>query len=536
MNDKINAALLRLTRRAETSEPSVLVSTFVDTGMLQTLLASHDHQVIYGRRGTGKTHALLYLSETKRKAGDISIYIDMRTIGSSVGLLADDTMPLAERATRLLRDTLTAIHDRLYSLAIEQADNLNLGEVGQYLDAFIDSSTETQVIGTAVHEESTSQGSSQESGSSFSVTASEKGVSANVSSTTKAGSADSAQLKFQRSGQFRHRVRFGAIGQTLGKIAKSISPRRIWLLLDEWSAIPIDLQPYLADLIRRSILPVHGVSAKIAAIEQRSQFHVSGERGDYTGIEVGADVTADLNLDDFMVFDHDSTRAVAFFRKLIFNHFQAVQAEVAPELGIASEGDFVRLAFTQRTALEEIVRAAEGVPRDAINVLGICAQKASTNPIAVVHARSAAKVWYQRDKESAVSANSGAAALLRWIIDEVIAHRRARAFLVKSGTRDLLIDSLFDSRVLHLLKRNISAQDEPGVRYDAFKIDYGCYVDLLTTAREPQGLLPGGASEASDGGYVEVPPDDYRAIRRAILDLSLFHQGSQSAGILKDAV
>jgi hypothetical protein len=524
MNEKINVALLRLTKRAETSEPRVLVSTFVDTGMLQTLLTSRDHQVIYGRRGTGKTHALMYLAETKRQAGDICVYVDMRTIGSSVGLFADDTIPVAERATRLLRDTLTAIHDRLYSVAIEKAEHLNLGEVGQHLDAFIDAATETQVIGATVEEENATRGSKYESGFSLGLAASDKSISANMGATAKEEITDSAQLRYQRSGQVRHRVRFGAIGQTLGYIARSIAPRRIWVLLDEWSAIPIELQPYLADLIRRCILPVQGVSAKIAAIEQRSQFQISGERGDYTGIEIGADVTADLNLDDFMVFDHNSTRAVAFFRKLIFNHFQSVQAEVAPELGISTEDEFVRSAFTQRTALEEIVRAAEGVPRDAINVIGICAQKAATNPIAVTHARSAAKTWYQRDKESAVSANTGAAALLRWIVDEVIAHRKARAFLVESGTRDPLIDSLFDSRVLHLLKRNISAQEQPGVRYDAFKIDYGCYVDLLTTAREPQGLFPAGDIDETGGGYIEVPPDDYRAIRRAILDLSSFHR------------
>jgi hypothetical protein len=528
MNEQINIALLRLTKRAETSEPHVLVNTFVDTGMLQTLLTSRDHQVIYGRRGTGKTHALLYLSETKRQTGDICVYVDMRTIGSSVGLFADDTIALAERATRLLRDTLTVIHDRLYTLAIDQADNLNLAEVGQQLDAFIDAATETQVVGTTTDEQSTSLNAKLETSSTVNVAASEKSVSGGFSSTAKAEFADGTQTKRQRSGQTRHRVRFGAIGQTLGFIARSIAPRRIWLLLDEWSAVPIELQPYLADLIRRCILPVQGISVKIAAIEQRSEFQISGERGDYTGIEIGADVTADLNLDDFMVFDHSSTKAVAFFRKLIFNHFQSVRGEVTSGLPVLSESDFTRLAFTQRNALDEIVRAAEGVPRDAINVLGICAQKAGSNPISVTHARSAAKTWYQRDKESAVSANTDASALLRWIVDEVIAHRKARAFLIESGTRDPLIDSLFDSRVLHLLKRNISAQEQPGVRYDAFKIDYGCYVDLLTTAREPQGMLPIDDSETATGGYVEVPPDDYRAIRRAILDLSIFHKANRA--------
>lgn len=107
-------------------------------------------------------------------------------------------------------------------------------------------------------------------------------------------------------------------------------------------------------------------------------------------------------------------------------------------------------------------------------------------------------------------------------MDEVIAHRKARAFLLKSGVRNTTIDSLFDSRVLHLLKRNISSQDEPGRRYDVYKIDYGCHVDLLTTTKEPLGLLPVDTDEQTAITYVEVPPDDYRAIRRAILDMSKF--------------
>lgn len=131
--------------------------------------------------------------------------------------------------------------------------------------------------------------------------------------------------------------------------------------------------------------------------------------------------------------------------------------------------------------------------------------------------RKASKTWYEQDKEKAVSANIKALSLLHWIIDNVIAHRRARAFLLKSAVNSPLIDNLFDSRVLHLLKKNISAHDQPGVRYNVFKIDYGCYVDLLSTDRSPLGLIV-----ADDGSAVEVPPDDYRAIRRAILDLEEF--------------
>jgi hypothetical protein len=71
------------------------------------------------------------------------------------------------------------------------------------------------------------------------------------------------------------------------------------------------------------------------------------------------------------------------------------------------------------------------------------------------------------------------------------------------------IDQLYDARLLHILKKSIASKDEAGRRYDAYKIDYGCYVDLITTTKAPLGLLP-----TDQDGYVDVPPDDYRSIRR----------------------
>ena len=71
------------------------------------------------------------------------------------------------------------------------------------------------------------------------------------------------------------------------------------------------------------------------------------------------------------------------------------------------------------------------------------------------------------------------------------------------------IEQLFDSRILRILRKNVSSHDQPGVRYDVYKIDYGCYVEFTNTAKEPQGLFQ---LEESDE-YVEVP------IRRAILRL-----------------
>ena len=185
--------------------------------------------------------------------------------------------------------------------------------------------------------------------------------------------------------------------------------------------------------------------------------------------------------------------------------------------GDRATGDFVRQAFTDVRAFDELVRAAEGVPRDAIYVAGKAALSAGDSTISVPEVRSAARWWFQTDKEADVQQQPLASKLLNWLVDEVIRGKRARGFLVnqKSAGSRLILD-LFEARVLHLSRRGYSAQDEPGERYDVWMIDYGAYVDLLHTKFEPQGALP------TEDGYVDVPTSDLRAIRRAILDLDVF--------------
>ncbi len=70
--------------------------------------------------------------------------------------------------------------------------------------------------------------------------------------------------------------------------------------------------------------PQRNITLKIAAIEQRSNFKQAGLDNDYLGVELGADISADVNLDDFMVFDNDATRATTFFQDLLFKHFISV--------------------------------------------------------------------------------------------------------------------------------------------------------------------------------------------------------------------
>jgi hypothetical protein len=510
-NQQIARAFVQLTKRAETVDPATLVQTFVDIGTLLPSISTKDNQVIFGRRGTGKTHALVYALETAKTSGTLTIYVDLRTSGSSNSVYSNVKYSLAERATRLLVDVLSFIHDEITSATLADS-KIDLSIMGPLLDRLAESITQVSVDGdvSIEHQEGTTQSSENTNGASLLVS---KDPTLTLSTNAKDAQSTTSNQKLTETGSLLHRVHFGSLSQALGNVVQSIPNRQFIVALDEWVAIPYELQPYVADLLRRALFPLKGVVVKIAAIEQRSTFKLKGEHRDYIGIEVGGDVSTAINLDDFMVFENDEARATKFLRDLVYKHYKAE----LPQTEIGSAEELVRIAFTQANAFEELVKAAEGVPRDAINILNIAAQKASDNKISIPDIRGAARSWYLRGKEATVNSDPEAQRLLHWIIDQVIGARRSRAFLLLSGTRHTLIDTLFDERVLHVIKRGISSRDQPGVRYDAYKIDYGAYVDLMATDRTPLGLLP-----TDDNAFVDVPPDDYRAIRRAILDLGQF--------------
>lgn len=511
--EQCKSGVFQLAKRAEAADADQLTQTFVNFGHTLELLSNRDHQVVFGRRGTGKTHILSYLANMREKVGDVVAFVDLRQIGSSVGMYNDDTLPVSDRATRLLIDAFQAIHDCFFDRFVGLAEQLDLSQTGPALDILAEAVTRIRVSGTQVTRETTEQTGESRSTTALglSITAKEAGLS--IGSKGEKATKGHTLAEKTEQGVEQSYLNFGEVVAGFQSIANVVGKRRIWILLDEWGSIPLSLQPFLADMIRRALLPVSHTTVKIAAIEQRSKFQFRRENGDYVGIELGADMSADINLDDFMVFDNDAEKAKAFFGRLIESHLRAVLPNAPP-----GDGALLNILFTESRAIDEFIRACEGVPRDAMNILSMAAQVSTDSPISVSDVRKAAQKWYVRDKERAATVRDGIQDLLHWIIAEVIGKRRARAFLLESHASDELIESLYDARVLHVRKRGVSTNDKPGVRYTVYKLDYGCYVDLVTTVKAPLGLLA-----LDDGDYVDVPPDDYRSIRRAILDLGSFY-------------
>ena len=94
------AALQEVEKRAERVSDDDVLATYVNIESLTNALAARDNGIVFGRRGTGKTHALKYVAKTERDKGNRVVYIDLeQDVGSTEGRYADPNLSISERAT-----------------------------------------------------------------------------------------------------------------------------------------------------------------------------------------------------------------------------------------------------------------------------------------------------------------------------------------------------------------------------------------------------------------------------------------------------
>ncbi|MEV8465186.1 hypothetical protein AB0T83_00140 [Fluviibacterium sp. DFM31] len=516
--------LIRLKGRAERLAPDQVVESFSSVGPLQDLLATEDHQVIFGRRGTGKTHALRFLYSTQLDEGDCALFVDMRSLGSDGSMYSDPSLPVTDRTTRLLLDTLAFIQDGILDYLLSTPE-VNLTLVDSKLEAFNNACAQVRVTGetTATYEDKSENTTS----SSINLAAKLKGLmpGGDASVNRSSGGMKTDSVKLQKTGVERLAVRFPNLSSALRDLCNAIPANRIWVILDEWSSLPQEVQPFLADMLRRAFFTIPNITVKIGAIEHRTKFLLESGADNSIGLEPTADVRNNVRLDEFLLFDNDKDRSVAFFKEFLFKHVLSY----CREKGWAEPKDsneLYRAAFNQKTSFEEFVKSCEGVPRDALHIVSSCAQMAYGKRIDIPIVRTAGHKYYQDDKSSQVDANPALRDLLQFIVDKSIRQKKTNAFLLEAGSKDRNVDLLFDRRLIHLRQKNVSSRDRAGTRYYHYKIDYGCYVDLIATNLMPQEVAFDRENKLEDiVSMVEVPgEDDGRSYRRSILEIQEFYE------------
>lgn len=462
-------------RRAEKAEGAGVLAELVELEDTNPIF-DPTSMVVFGRRGAGKTHTLLHLRRKVESQEDVAVFVDMRKISSNAGIYDDDQIAFGTRATNMLVDVIQEVHEELYRLAVLGESSLlgeNLHKFGPALDRLGDAVTKVRVDGeTTLQFESRAQ-LSEESGRTVGGEIG-RSPSAKVARSRKASrSAEMGTVETQ-TGRTRIYIHLGALDVALQGVVDALDGHRLWLLMDEWSAgVPYELQPVLADMLRRTFVSTPGVIVKIAAIEHRARFLSSAENVEYVGLELGSDTAETLSLDSKLVIGTDPRPARRFMQHLLTEHFKSA----ASHLGVHAPSEPVAVSFQPR-AFELLVLASEGNPRDAINLASKAARKARDNPITPDDVLRTSEDYFWNTKYKNIEGDR----TLERMFEEFVTmsmERGVRTILFeRSDKRRPLVDKLNDRRLIHLLRPGLRPRSG-GSLYDVYAVDFGSYAERI---------------------------------------------------------
>lgn len=510
-------AVASLAQRSEKRfDTKKVIETFVDSGILAQIINNND-QIIFGRRGTGKTHILqVVANEYSKEANNTVVFIDGRTLGST-SQFTDVSSPLSHRCTALFRDVLSILHDNLLTHIINvpaQEDKVNQALYSlDNLNRVMNEPIENKKEGIISNIQKNVIKNSDNIGGSIKL---KTGVEINASIQNTESKDIEKQTEYKV--EIEDKVRFPSLQNVFDDILTKANTRLI-ILFDEWSSLPNEVQPYLAEFLRRSLLPSKHIILKIASLEYRSRFRFE-DSDQKVGFELGSDITANIDIDDYYVFDRNPEQITEIMADVLYKHINSETPKnyLNKKLGITSGKSLVAKLFTQRETFKELVRASEGVIRDLINIFSMayfdCERRERQN-IELKSIEQAAGEWFETDKER--NLDQKLHKILSRIVDKVIGQRKARAFLVERELeKHTIIQQLSDLRIIHCIKRGWADKDNPGRRYSVFTLDYGTYVGLKNTSRQPELDLEELKDNEKESDRI-VPFNDKRSIRRIIL-------------------
>lgn len=486
---------------------------------------NRNNTVIYGRRGSGKTHLLKALQErisnSFNESRNFPVYVDLRKI---IPLLASDQSDSDVDAILTFKYLMQEI---AHTLACNAPALTRLNEFDPNAGGAIRTrKEELRKIFTRIYVEFDGQRYTKPS----SLTVSEEEVrslSAGAKFSAAPGANLDASIKLGATTSVKKDgyISILEISNDIERLLEAADLNRITVLLDEWSEISASTQLYLAELIKKTFSAIP-VTVKIAAIPNRTNLGIKTDRK-FVGLEDGGDITS-YPLDMRYVFEVNKTQTRGFFNDLLMRHLYAIDGPCVEKFLVDSKksADTLINAFFANVALNEILVACAGIPRDFMNLFinsydrYLLSSSASAKRISVKNIRSANAEWYETDKKEQVDKHPAERQLLAAIVEEIVRKRKSIHFLVpEKYAQNVHIQNLIDFRVMHLRKSGYSHKDHSGAGYNVYSVDYGCYNSINIAKNKLD-------TSVLDGLNVK----ELRDIRRISLEDSFFSGFLMSVG------
>jgi hypothetical protein len=230
---------------------------------------------------------------------------------------------------------------------------------------------------------------------------SKSGLTGKLNATDKQGASQSEKQETQYAIETEDKVIFPELLRALRSVL-ALADTRLFVLVDEWSSLPLDIQPYLAEFLKRGLLPLSTATLKVSALEYRCRFS-ERRNGFLCGFELGADISTAPDLDDYFVLDRNPDKITDIYADVLLRHLSSELPDsyLRDNYSVASAQQFSSRLFTERNTCAELARASEGVIRDLINIFTLSffhAQRRDRDSIDRRAILESARQWFEQDK------------------------------------------------------------------------------------------------------------------------------------------
>lgn len=487
---------------------------FVDSPHNQILSAMSGpaNQVVYGRRGTGKTMLLRKLLSDGQPYNPNSEYIaislQVEDFKRSPDVIESD--PMAVRARSYFRSFLQQVAERMYVLGDKVLENegwlvklglrnherkdrlvdrlLRLNHILQYGVSRLNPGAASRVDSTD-SERDVSSSHSKFSGLDFATgvklgSGSDAPLPAMKISMIGKYSNDEAESssvnhKSMTRAQIESSFDLGVpeIRQLIREIVEILQVKFLMILIDEWQSL-LDCQSEFAQHLKSCFFGLESVAVKIAAYRNVCKFNNGGTRGNFRGIELGQDVSEVGDVD--LPPTEKSTQKFLF--DILYGRLHYKQKELNAFYGPPEDynvKEFIKDVFKSAHTAEILVRGAHGISRDFIEAFRISSSKILTEPrfrkIAIDKVNLAHGLLSQKIQENINKADDIGGPLFELVKPHVYSTKAPFFFVSRLKTKwDEFFWELVEKRALHVIEdHRLPAGAD--VDWKAYEVAYGLF-------------------------------------------------------------
>lgn len=466
------------------------------------LFEKKNHEILFGRRGTGKTtilRALTYYTNYENTGPQKKrcFYVDMEDVIPNDCELSNNNSKVIIVET--YRKLLSNIIDQFMDFWCDISDVRNYKGINytkseiNYIAKKIDQLHTLVTYGTKKTDnlqEIEKINTKIESDKGYSIS-NELEISADP---LKMSAASKFFAKFNRS-KSKARIEeislekrneyvldVNRIKDTIEKIVMLLKLDCLIICIDEFTrvdkGVSETIQPYIAQLVKDTFFRINGVSMKITSLWNRTEMQIRQLGGARIGIELGEDIERGLDLDT-MFFEDNHNRC--FFKNMLVNTYTLFYNDNSLEPTEELKKYIVDKLFSSDEAFDLLVCGSQGIPRVFGNLIisaidkRIAQEKPKIDPEIIYECVINNFTQMVRRKLPYTDSN------IIEKFDEFIDNNKTRFILISTKDYDnnkQEINGLIDNNYMHQYPSEKIPRKIRN-KYKVYLIHYGNYLEIL---------------------------------------------------------